>query len=62
MAEVTLTDCAIPIANRLGKDGRGASIAYARDRKQFGKPIGKFQSVANRIVDMKIRLDTARAV
>ncbi len=36
------------------------SIEYARSRKQFGKPIGKFQSVANRIVDMKIRLDTCR--
>jgi alkylation response protein AidB-like acyl-CoA dehydrogenase len=35
-------------------------IAYARERKQFGKPIGKFQSVANRIVDMKVRLETAR--
>jgi hypothetical protein len=29
-------------------------------RKQFGKPIGKFQSVANLIVDMKVRLDTCR--
>lgn len=35
-------------------------ITYARTRKQFGKPIGKFQSVANRIVDMKVRLETAR--
>jgi hypothetical protein len=35
-------------------------IAYARTRKQFGKPIGKNQSVANRIVDMKVRLDTCR--
>ena len=37
-----------------------ACIAHARSRKQFGKPIGKFQSVANRIVDMKVRLDTCR--
>ncbi|RME12382.1 MAG: acyl-CoA dehydrogenase [Ardenticatenia bacterium] len=36
------------------------SIAYARQRKQFGQPIGKFQSVANRIADMKVRLETAR--
>jgi alkylation response protein AidB-like acyl-CoA dehydrogenase len=36
------------------------SIQYARDRSQFGQPIGKFQAVANRIVDMKIRLETAR--
>ncbi|MCZ7551914.1 MAG: acyl-CoA dehydrogenase [Anaerolineae bacterium UTCFX2] len=37
-----------------------ASIQYARERQQFGQPIGKFQSVANRIVDMKVRLETAR--
>lgn len=36
------------------------SIAYAREREQFGQPIGKFQTVANRIVDMKVRLETAR--
>lgn len=35
-------------------------IAYARQRKQFGQSIGKFQSVANRIVDMKVRLETSR--
>jgi alkylation response protein AidB-like acyl-CoA dehydrogenase len=35
-------------------------IDYARTRKQFGQPIGKFQSVANRIVDMKLRYETAR--
>jgi alkylation response protein AidB-like acyl-CoA dehydrogenase len=35
-------------------------IAYARKRVQFGQAIGKFQSVANRIVDMKVRLETAR--
>ncbi len=37
-----------------------ACIQHARDRKQFGRPIGKFQSVANRIVDMKLRLETSR--
>ena len=35
-------------------------IKHAQTRKQFGKPIGKHQSVANRIVDMKVRLDTSR--
>jgi len=35
-------------------------VAHARSRTQFGKPIGKFQAVANRIVDMKVRLDTCR--
>jgi alkylation response protein AidB-like acyl-CoA dehydrogenase len=35
-------------------------IEHARRRKQFGQRIGKFQSVANRIVDMKLRYETAR--
>ena len=35
-------------------------LQHARQRKQFGKPIGKYQSVANRLVDMKVRLDTCR--
>lgn len=35
-------------------------IRYARDRTQFGKPIGKYQAVANKIVDMKVRMETAR--
>jgi alkylation response protein AidB-like acyl-CoA dehydrogenase len=36
------------------------AIRYARQRRQFGQAIGKFQSVANRIADMKVRLETAR--
>jgi hypothetical protein len=36
------------------------SIRYARERRQFGQSIGKFQSVSNRIADMKVRLETAR--
>ncbi|MGH2597667.1 MAG: acyl-CoA dehydrogenase family protein [Actinomycetota bacterium] len=35
-------------------------IAYARERRQFGEPIGKFQAVSHKIVDMKIRLETSR--
>ncbi len=36
------------------------AVQYANEREQFGQAIGKFQSVANRIVDMKVRLETAR--
>jgi alkylation response protein AidB-like acyl-CoA dehydrogenase len=88
MAEVTLNDCRVAEGQRLGREGRGASVfessmewergcilasclgvmrrqlqecvEHARSRKQFGKSIGKFQSVANRLVDMKVRLDTCR--
>jgi alkylation response protein AidB-like acyl-CoA dehydrogenase len=37
-------------------------IEHARARKQFGQSIGKFQSVSNRIVEMKLRLETSRLV
>jgi L-prolyl-PCP dehydrogenase len=37
-------------------------ISYARERKQFGQPIGKFQAISHRIADMKVRLETARLV
>src|SRR5690606_6993008 len=35
-------------------------VRYTRDRRQSGQPIGKFQSVSNRIAEMKVRLETAR--
>lgn len=90
MGELVLADCAVPAANRLGREGRAAeifndsmewergcilacglgamqrllesSVAYARERRQFGRPIGGFQSVANRLVDMKVRLEAARGL
>jgi len=35
-------------------------VRYANERTAFGQPIGTFQSVANRIVDMRIGVETAR--
>ena len=88
MAEVVFEGVEVPVASRLGREGRGVEVfecsmewergcilasclgvmrrqlercvEHARTRRQFGKPIGKHQSVANRIVDMKLRLDTCR--
>ena len=39
-----------------------ACVRYARQRKQFGKPIAKFESVADKIANMKIAVDAARAL
>jgi alkylation response protein AidB-like acyl-CoA dehydrogenase len=36
------------------------TIEFARSRIQFGAPIGSYQLIASKIVDMKIRLDTSR--
>lgn len=88
MAEVTFSDCVVPVGARLGGEGQGAtifnhsmgwerscilatdvgamerqleaSIEYAQTRQQFGKPIGSFQLIASKIVDMKLALETSR--
>ncbi len=39
-----------------------ASVAYARERQQFGRPIGAFQGVAFMIADMATEIDAARAM
>ncbi len=39
-----------------------ACVGYARHRRQFGKPIGKFESVADKIANMKIAVDASRAL
>jgi alkylation response protein AidB-like acyl-CoA dehydrogenase len=82
------TDCFVPDANRLGKEGAGWSISnhslehdrcsilasqlgamefqleesikFVKKRKQFGKSVAEFQSVSNRIANMKLRLETSR--
>ncbi|MFL6275971.1 MAG: acyl-CoA dehydrogenase family protein [Blastocatellia bacterium] len=36
------------------------STAYARERKQFGRPIAEFQAIQHKLVDMKIAVEGAR--
>ncbi len=36
------------------------SLAYARERQQFGQSIGKFQLISTKLVHMKARLEQAR--
>jgi len=37
-----------------------AALDYAKQREQFGRPIGKFQSIQNKLVDMAVRIDNSR--
>jgi alkylation response protein AidB-like acyl-CoA dehydrogenase len=37
-----------------------ACVAYARKRRQFDQSIGRFQAVADRLVEMRVRLETSR--
>lgn len=36
------------------------AVSFARDRTQFGRPIGKNQAISHRIANMKLRLEAAR--
>jgi alkylation response protein AidB-like acyl-CoA dehydrogenase len=36
------------------------ALGHARDRIQFGQPIGQFQSVAHRLADLRTRVDLSR--
>ncbi|MDP6409534.1 MAG: acyl-CoA dehydrogenase family protein [Planctomycetota bacterium] len=59
----TLDGGRIGIASQAVGIGRAcldASVTYARDREQFGRPIGDFQAVQWKIADMATRLDAAR--
>jgi alkylation response protein AidB-like acyl-CoA dehydrogenase len=50
------------LASTVGTMQRGLerSLAYAQVRKQFGQPIGKFEAISHRLVEMKIRLESSR--
>ena len=37
------------------------AVAYAKERHQFGKPIGSFQAVKHMCADMLVRAEVARA-
>lgn len=50
------------LASQLGAMERQLenTVDFVTRRRQFDQPIGKFQSVANRVADMKLRLETSR--
>lgn len=36
------------------------ALNYAKNRKQFGRPIGQFQAISHKLADMKMMLDISR--
>lgn len=50
------------LASQVGRMRRQLeeALAYTRERKQFGQAIGQFQSVSNRLADMRVRIETAQ--
>jgi alkylation response protein AidB-like acyl-CoA dehydrogenase len=83
-----LSDCEVPVDNRLGEEGQGfrvalgaldrsrpavgaqavgiaqaaldASVAYARERQQFGQPIMAFQGIQFMLADMAMQVHASR--
>ena len=88
LGEIAFENCRVPVANRLGEEGRGfalglktldrlratvgaaacgmgaralaEALAHARARKQFGKPLGEFQLVQEKLARMATDLTAAR--
>lgn len=44
----------------IGEAAFAAARQYARERKQFGRPIAEFQAIAFKLADMRIKLDASR--
>jgi alkylation response protein AidB-like acyl-CoA dehydrogenase len=38
------------------------ALEYAKNREQFGRPIGKFQAISHKLADMKVMLDVSRVL
>ena len=51
-------------ATHLGAMEKGLedTVRYAKERKQFGSPIGKYQSISNKISEMKVRIELSRLI
>ena len=85
---IHLTDCEVPVENRLGEEGEGfrvalgaldrsrpavggqavgiaqaaldAAVGYARERRQFDRPIAEFQGIQFMLADMAMSVHASR--
>jgi alkylation response protein AidB-like acyl-CoA dehydrogenase len=46
----------------VGQRALEMSVAYANQRTQFGRPIGSFQAIKHKCVDMMVAVETARSL
>lgn len=53
---ISIAACGVGVA----QGSLDASLAYARQRRQFGKPIGSFQAIQFKIADMAVWVELAR--
>jgi alkylation response protein AidB-like acyl-CoA dehydrogenase len=53
--------CLAAEALGLAQEALDRTVAYARERVQFGRPIGSFQAYKHRLADMMIEIEQARS-
>jgi alkylation response protein AidB-like acyl-CoA dehydrogenase len=55
--------CAALAAEQVGgaQSALEMAVAYAKDREQFGRPIGSFQAIKHKCADMLLRVEAARS-
>jgi len=58
VAAVAVTALQVGAAQR----GLDMTVAYSKERVQFGRPIGSFQAVKHRLADLLVEVETARSV
>lgn len=52
--------CMAAAATGCAQNAVNVALAHAKEREQFGRPIGKFQVIRHRLADMQMRVDQAR--
>jgi benzylmalonyl-CoA dehydrogenase len=58
LADIRLMTAALALG--VGRAAYEDSLAYAKERVQFGKPICRFQSIQNHLAEMRVSLEAAR--
>ncbi|WP_431876598.1 acyl-CoA dehydrogenase family protein [Amycolatopsis sacchari] len=55
--------CAVLAAEQAGSAARALelTVAYSKQREQFGRPIGSFQALKHRMADLHVLVETARS-
>src|SRR3954454_18153135 len=63
LARVHAEACAAVAAMQVGVAQRALdmTVAYSKEREQFGRPIGSFQALKHRMADMLVLVETARS-
>lgn len=63
LTSVRDTACAVLAAEQVGAaaEALALTVAYSKERVQFGRPIGSFQALKHRMADMHVLVEAARS-